>query len=93
MALLGDNMDEEMMSIIYNGTQFIFNDDKQDVDDESQYLALENEQENTSKVNIFKYVAIISCACISYFYFCIYSPLNRGPQSRRAEMFEAKKTT
>jgi hypothetical protein len=46
MAALGDNMDEEMMNIINDRTQLIANPGEQDVDDGSQYLALENEQEN-----------------------------------------------
>ena len=44
MAAPRDNMDEEMMDIINTGTQFA-DDDQQDVDDGSQYLALENKQE------------------------------------------------
>jgi hypothetical protein len=51
MAASGDNMDEEMMNIINSGTQFIANADEQDVDDGSQYLALENEQENILQEN------------------------------------------
>ena len=55
-----DNMDEEMMDIINTGTQFA-DGDQQDVDDESQCLALENEQENivqenTGDVYIFIYI-------------------------------------
>ena len=38
-------MDEEMMDIINTDTQFA-DGDQQDVDDRSQYLALENKQEN-----------------------------------------------
>ena len=38
-----DNMDEEMMNIINTGTQFT-DGDQQDVDDGSQYLALEDNQ-------------------------------------------------
>ena len=45
MAAPRDNMDEEMMDIINTDTQFA-NGDQQDVDDGSQYLALENNQEN-----------------------------------------------
>ena len=45
MAAPRDNMDEEMMDIINTGTQFA-DGDQQDVDDGSQYLALENNQEN-----------------------------------------------
>ena len=36
-----DNMDEEMIDIINTSTQFA-DGDQQDVDDESQYLALED---------------------------------------------------
>ena len=45
MAASRDNMDEEMMNIINTDTQFA-DGDQQDVDDRSQYLALENNQEN-----------------------------------------------
>ena len=63
MAAPRDNMDEEMMDIINIGTQFA-DGDQQDVDDGSQYLALENNlenivQENTSKVYIFIYIWIL----------------------------------
>jgi hypothetical protein len=51
MAAPGDNMEEEMMNIINDGTQFITNLGEQDVDDGSQYLALENEQENVLQEN------------------------------------------
>jgi hypothetical protein len=51
MAAPGDNMEEEMMNIINDGTQFIANPGEQDVDDGSQYLALENEQENVLQEN------------------------------------------
>ena len=44
MAASRDNMDEEMMNIINIGTQFA-DGDQQDVDDRSQYLALEYNQE------------------------------------------------
>ena len=44
MAAPGDNMEEEMMNIIANASE-------QDVDDGSQYLALENEQENVLQEN------------------------------------------
>ena len=43
MAASRDNMDEEMMNIINTGTQFA-DGDQQDVDDGSQYLALEDNQ-------------------------------------------------
>ena len=66
MAALRDNMDEEMMNIINTDTQFA-DGDQQDVDDGSQYLALEDNrenivQENTSEVYIFIYI----------FEYCIY---------------------
>ena len=62
MATSRDNMDEEMMNIINTGTQFA-DGDQQDVDDGSQYLALEDNQENivqenTGKVYIFIYIYI-----------------------------------
>ena len=60
MAAPRDNMDEEMMNIINIGTQFA-DGDQQDIDDGSQYLALENNQknivqENTGEVYIFIYI-------------------------------------
>ena len=60
MAALRDNMDEEMMNIINTGTQFA-NGDQQDADDGSQYLSLEDNQENivqenTGEVYIFIYI-------------------------------------
>ena len=60
MAAPRDNMDEEMMDIINTDTQFA-DGDQQDVDDGSQYLALEDNQENivqenTSEVYIFIYI-------------------------------------
>ena len=60
MAAPRDNMDEEMMDNINTGTQFA-DSDQQDVDDESQYLALENMQENivqenTGELYIFIYI-------------------------------------
>jgi len=58
--------------ILSTGTQFISNDDKQDIDDTSQYLALENQQENTGEVNIFEYVAIISFVCTTYLFIFVY---------------------
>ena len=66
MAAPRDNMDEEMMNIINTGTQFA-DGDQQDVDDGSQYLALEENQENivqenTGEVYIFIYI----------FEYCIY---------------------
>ena len=53
-------MDEEMIDIINTGTQFA-DGDQQDVDDGSQYLALEDNQENivqenTGEVYIFIYI-------------------------------------
>ena len=60
MAAPRDNMDEEMMNIINTGTQFA-DGDQQDVDDGSQYLALEENQENivqenTGEVYIYIYI-------------------------------------
>ena len=60
MAVPRDNMDAEMMDIINTNTQFA-DGDQYDVDDGSQYLALENKQENivqenTSEVYIFLYI-------------------------------------
>ena len=62
MAAPRDNMDEEMMNIINTGTQFAAGD-QEDVDDGSQYLALEDNQENivqenTGEVYIFIYIYI-----------------------------------
>ena len=62
MATPRDNMDKEMMDIINTGTQFA-DGDQQDIDDGSQYLALENNQENimqenTGDVYIFIYIYI-----------------------------------
>ena len=63
MAAPRDNMDEEIMNIINTGTQFADGDQQEDVDDGSQYLALENNQENivqenTGEVYIFIYIYI-----------------------------------
>ena len=60
MAAPRDNMDEEMMNIINTDTQFA-DGVQQDVDDGSQYLALEDNQENivqenTGEVYIFIYI-------------------------------------
>ena len=60
MAAPRDNMDEEIMNIINTSTQFA-DGDQQDVDDGSQYLALEDNQENivqenTSEIYIFIYI-------------------------------------
>ena len=60
MAAPRDNMDKEMMDIINTSTQFA-DGDQQDVDNGSQYLALENNQENivqenTGEVYIFIYI-------------------------------------
>ena len=60
MAAPRDNMDEEIMNIINTSTQFA-DGDQQDVDDGSQYLALEDNQENivqenTGEVYIFIYI-------------------------------------
>ena len=69
MAAPRDNMDEEMMDIINTGTQFA-DGDQQDVDDGSQYLALEDNQENivqenTGEVYIFNiYLNIYHLLCV-----------------------------
>ena len=65
-------MDEEMMDIINTGTQFA-DGDQQDVDDGSQYLALEDNQENimqenTDEVYIFEYYIYIWISIIYYVY-------------------------
>ena len=75
MAAPRDNMDEEMMDIINTGTQFA-DGDQQNIDDGSQYLALENNQENIVQENtargiyiyiylniiyIFEYLSSIMC--------------------------------
>ena len=51
MAAPRDNMDEEMMNIINTDTQFV-DGDQQDVNDGSQYLPLEENQENIVQENI-----------------------------------------
>ena len=61
MAAPRDNMDEEMMNIINIGTQFA-DGEQQDVDDGSQYLALEDNQENIAQEKILA----------RYIYFYIY---------------------
>ena len=77
MAAPRDNMDEEMIDIINTGTQFV-NGDQQDVDDGSQYLALENNQENIVQENtsevyifiyIFEYLSSIMCTHDIYLFF------------------------
>ena len=78
-----DNMDEEMMNIINTDTQFA-DGDRQDVDGGSQYLALENNQENIVQKNtgevyifiyifeyyvyIFEYLSSIMCTHDIYFF-------------------------
>ena len=71
------DMDEEMMDIINTGTQFA-DGDQQDVDDGSQYLALENNQENIVQENtgevyifiyIFEYLSSIMCTHDIYLFF------------------------
>ena len=89
MAAPRDNMDEEMMNIINTGTQFA-DGDQQDVDDGSQYLALEDNkenivQENTGEVYIFIYI-------FEYLSSIIRSPLDRRQQRRKAKKFEARKS-
>ena len=77
MAAPRDNMDEEMMNIINTGTQFA-DGDQQDVDDGSQYLALEENQENIVQENtgevyifiyIFEYLSSIMCTYDIYLFF------------------------
>jgi len=77
MAAPRDNMDEEMMDIINTDTQFA-DGDQQDVDDGSQYLALENKQENIVQENtgevyifiyIFEYLSSIMCTHDIYLFF------------------------
>ena len=84
MAAPRDNMDEEMMDTINTGTQFA-DADQQDVDDASQYLALENNQENIVQKNtgevyifiyifeyyiyIFEYLSSIMCTHDIYLFF------------------------
>ena len=106
MAAPRDNMDEEMMNIINTSTQFA-DGDQQDVDDGSQYLALEDnqeniEQENTGEVYIFIYIFEyyiyiylniyhLLCVHMIFIYFFKHSPLDRRPQRRKAKIFEARK--
>ena len=100
MAAPRDNMDEEMMNIINTGTQFA-DGDQQDVDDGSQYLALEDNQENimqenTGEVYIFIYIYLniyhLLCVHMIFIYsFFIRSPLDRRQQRRKAKIFEARK--
>ena len=84
MAAPRNNMDEEMMDIINTETQFA-DGDQQDVDDGSQYLALENNQENIMQENIgevyifiyifeyyiyiFEYLSSIMCTHDIYLFF------------------------
>ena len=93
-------MDEEMMGIINTGTQFA-DGDQQDVDDGSQYLALEDNQENivqenTGEVYIFNiYLNIYHLLCVHMIFiysFFIHSPLDRRPQRRKTKIFEAQKS-
>ena len=64
MAAPGDNMEEEMMNIIANAGE-------QDVDDGSQYLALENEQENVLQENTGEvYILNIYYMWILYIFLC-----------------------
>ena len=74
-----------MIDIINTGTQFA-DGDQQDVDDGSQYLALEDNQENivqenTGKIYIFIYIfehlSSIMCTHGIYLLFFIRSPLDR----------------
>ena len=104
MAAPRDNMDEEMMNIINIGTQFA-DGDQQDVDDGSQYLALEENQENivqenTGEVyiylnNVYIYLNIYHLLCVHMIFiysFFMRSPLDRRPQWRKAKIFEARKS-
>ena len=79
MAAPRDNMDEEMMDIINTDTQ-LADGDQQDVDDRSQYLALEDNQENivrenTGDVYIFIYIFehLSSIMCTHYIYLFFYT--------------------
>ena len=83
MAAPRDNIDEEMMNIINTGTQFV-DGDQQDVDDGSQYLALEDNQENIVQENtgkvyifiyIFEYLSSIMCTHDIYLFFFLYIAL------------------
>ena len=96
MAAPRDNMDEEMMNIINTGTQFA-DGDQQDVDDGSQYLALEDNQENivqenTGEVYIFIYIFEYYIYIYEYLSSIIRSPLDRRQQRRKAKKFEAQKS-
>ena len=96
MAAPRDNMDEEMMDIINTGTQFA-DGDQQDVDDGSQYLALEDNQENivqenTGEVYIFIYIFEYYIYIFEYLSSIIRSPLDRRQQRRKAKKFEARKS-
>jgi hypothetical protein len=68
MANPNDNMEDAMMDIINTGTatQYADGDDhNQDVDGWSQYLALENEQENTVQYKAGEvYLIIYHLLCI-----------------------------
>ena len=57
-------MEEEMMNIIANASE-------QDVDDESQYLALENEQENVLQENTDEVYILNIYICEYCIYFCV----------------------
>ena len=96
MAAPRDNMDEEIMNIINTSTQFA-DGDQQDVDDGSQYLALEDNQENivqenTGEVYIFIYIFEYYIYIFEYLSSIIRSPLDRRQQRRKAKKFEAQKS-
>ena len=107
MATPRDNVDEEMMDIINIDTQFA-DGDQQDVDDGSQYLALEDNQENIVQENtgevyifiyifeyyiyIFEYLSSIMCTHDIYLFFFVRSPLDRRPQRQKAKIFKARKS-
>ena len=95
MAAPRDNMDEEMMNIINTGTQFA-DGDQQDVDDGSQYLALEDNQENivqenTGEVYIFIYTFEYYIYIFEYLSSIIRSPLDRRQQRRKAKKSRPEK--
>ena len=98
MAAPRDNMDEEMMDIINTGTQFA-DGDQQDVDDGSQYLALEDNQENIVHMIylniVYIYLNIYHLLCVHMIFiysFFIRSPLDQRPQRGKAKIFEARKS-
>ena len=96
-------MDEEIMNIINTGTQFAHGD-QQDVDNGSQYLALEENQENIVQENtgevyifIYTYLNIISIYIFEYLssIMCTHDIylffFIRSPLDRRPQRRKAKK--